>query len=113
MSLAEIEQAKRAAVLAKVRFDRTLATVQQRLSPGTLAEQAWDGVKDKSADMAEGALQAVKSRPKAVSLALGAFAIFLARAPLKRAVTRLISGDGDEDGNDKEDAELSVTEGVS
>ena len=63
--------------------------------------------------MAEGALQAVKSRPKAVSLALGAFAIFLARAPLKRAVTRLISGEGHEDGNDNEDAELSVQEGVS
>ena len=36
-------------------------------------------MKDKGADMAEGALQAVKSRPKAVSLALGAFAVFLAR----------------------------------
>jgi len=98
---------------AKDRFDRTLAAVQHRLSPGHLAEEAWDGVKDKGADMAEGALQAVKSRPKAVSLALGAFALFLARAPLKRAVTRLISGDGNEDGNDTDDAELSVTEGVS
>jgi hypothetical protein len=113
MSLAAIEMAKRDALRAKERFDLTLATAQHRLSPGTLAEQAWDGVKDKSADMAEGALQAVKSRPKAVSLALGAFAIFLARAPLKRAVTRLISGEGDEDGNDNEDAELSVQEGVS
>jgi hypothetical protein len=113
MNLAEIEEARRQALLAKDRFDRTLAAVQHRLSPGNLAEEAWDGVKDKGADMAEGALQAVKSRPKAVSLALGAFAIFLARAPLKRAVNRLISGDADEDGNDKDDAELSVTEGVS
>lgn len=113
MNLAGIEETRRAALLAKDRFDRTLAAVQHRLSPGNLAEEAWDGVKDKGADMAEGALQAVKSRPKAVSLALGAFAIFLARAPLKRAVTRLISGNGDEDGNDQDDAELSVTEGVS
>jgi len=110
MTLSRIEEAKRAAVLAKGRFDRTLAAAQQRLSPGNLAEEAWDGVKEKGADMAEGALDAVKSRPKAVSLALGAFALFLARAPLKRAVTRLISG---EDGNDQDDAELSVTEGVS
>jgi hypothetical protein len=113
MNLGEIEEARRKALLARGRFDRTLAAVQQRLSPGNLAEEAWDGVKDKGADMAEGALQAVKSRPKAVSLALGAFALFLARAPLKRAVTRLISGNGEEDGNDTDDAELSVTEGVS
>jgi hypothetical protein len=113
MSLDGIAEAKRAALRARDRFDRSLAAVQHRLSPANLAEEAWDGVKDKGADMAEGALQAVKSRPKAVSLALGAFAIFLARAPLKRAVTRLISGDADEDGNDKQDAELSVTEGVS
>ena len=113
MSLAEISAAKKAALGARARFDRTLGAVQQRLSPGNLAEEAWDGVKEKSADLAEGALEAVKSRPKAVSIALGAFALFLARAPLKRAVTRLISGDGDEQGNDGEDAELSVTEGVS
>jgi hypothetical protein len=113
MNLAGIAEAKRAALEAKDRFERTLAAVQHRLSPGNLAEQAWDGVKDKGADMAEGALQAVKNRPKAVSLALGAFALFLARAPLKRAVTRFMSGDAEEDGNDTDDAELSVTEGVS
>jgi len=113
MSLAEISAARKAALEARSRMERTLAAVQHRLSPGNLAEEAWDGVKDKSADIAEGALQAVKSRPKAVSLALGAFAVFLARAPLKRAVTRLISGDGEGDGNDKDDAELSVREGVS
>jgi hypothetical protein len=113
MSLAAISDAKRNAMRAKDRLDRTLAAVQHRLSPGNLAEEAWDGVKDKGADMAEGALEAVKSRPKTVSLALGAFALFLARAPLKRAVTRLISGEGDEDGNDSDGAELSVQEGVS
>jgi hypothetical protein len=113
MTLAEIANAKRASLRAKSRFERTLAAVQHRLSPSSLAEEAWDGVKGKGADMAEGALQAVKSRPKAVSLALGAFALFLARAPLKRAVTRLISANGGEDGNDTDDAELSVTEGVS
>jgi len=104
---ARIEQAKREAVRAKERFERTLAAVQERLSPGNLAGEAWDGVKDKSADLAEGALQAVKSRPKAVSLAIGALAVFLARQPLKRAVSRLISGDGE--GNEEEGAELSVT----
>lgn len=113
MSLEAIEQARRDALAARVRLESTLATLQQRLRPGSLAEEAWDGVKDKSADLADGALQAVKSRPKTVSLALGALAIFLARQPLKRAVTRLISGDEEEDGNNRDDAELSVTEGVN
>ncbi|HMG48435.1 MAG TPA: hypothetical protein VK614_13370 [Allosphingosinicella sp.] len=113
MNLVEIEQAKSDAVRAKRRFEQTLAAVQDRLRPGNLAEEAWDGVKDKGADLADGALQAVKSRPKAVSLALGALAIFLARQPLKRAVTRLISGDEEGDGNNRDDAELSVTEGVN
>lgn len=113
MNLVEIEQARRDALRARSRFEQTLAAVQQRLKPGNLAEEAWDGVKDKSADLADSALQAVKSRPKAVSLVLGAFAIFLARQPLKRAVTRLISGDEDDEGNQTQDAELSVEEGVS
>ena len=111
MSLEAIEQARRDALAARARLERTLATLQQRLRPGSLAEEAWDGVKDKSADLAEGALQAVKSRPRAVSLALGALALFLARQPLKRAASRLISGGGE--GNDRDGAELSVTEGVS
>lgn len=112
MSLTDIEQAKRDALRARARFEHRLAAVQARLSPGSLAEEAWDGVKDKGADLADGALQAVKRRPAAVSVALGAFALFLARAPLKRAVTRLISGDGD--GIDPAHAELSEaeTEGV-
>jgi DNA invertase Pin-like site-specific DNA recombinase len=111
MSAAAIAEAKREAVLARQRAERSFAALRDRLQPGSLAEEAWDGVKDKSAEVADNALQAVKSRPKAVSLALGALAIFLARQPLKRAVSRLISGD--EQVNEDEDAELSVTEGVS
>ena len=114
--LAEIEQARREALQARGRFERTLAAVQQRFRPSNLAEEAWDGVKDKGADLADGALHAVRKRPGAVSVALGAFALFLARAPLKRAARRLISGDGEADGIDKADAELSdmkTDEGVS
>ena len=117
MSLPGIEQARREALAARGRFERTLASVQFRLQPGNLAEEAWDGVKDKGADLADGALQAVKKRPAAVSMALGAFALFLARAPLKRAVSRLISGGGgDEAGIEPGEDELSeaqVEEGVS
>lgn len=110
MSAKELEQAKRDAVNARGRLDMTVADVQQRLSPGSLAGEAWDGVKGKSADLADGALQAVKKRPAAVSLALGAFALFLARAPIRRAVTRLVSGDGagDSGGIEEEAEELNA-----
>lgn len=113
MSLERVEQAKRNSVTARARLDGTLGALQHRLRPGNLAGEAWDRVKDKSADLADGALQAVKKRPGAVSAVVGALALFLAREPLKRGLSRLISGDEDEEGNDRDDAELSVTEGVS
>lgn len=110
MNLQEIEDAKRESVRARGRFESTLAAVQMRLKPGNLAEEAWDGVKEKGADLADGALQAVKQRPAAISMVLGAFALFLARKPLTRAAKRLISDESE--GNEEQDAALGVEEGV-
>lgn len=95
MSLAEIEQAQRAARLARTRFDATLGEVQERLRPANLAGEAWVGVKEKSADLADDAVEAVKARPGMVSLALGAVALFFARKPIGRAVGGLVSRDED------------------
>jgi hypothetical protein len=97
MNAEAIEQAKREAGAARRRLDSTLVALQQRLHPKTLATEAWDGVKEKSGDLAEGALGAVKQRPGAVSLALGAAVLFLARDPLRRAVGRAFSKKEDED----------------
>ena len=98
MSLADVERAKREAVQARQRLDGTLVEVQERMKPANLAGEAWDGVKDKSADLTDAALGAVRKRPVAVSMALGAFALFLAREPLKRTVTRLFADEQEEDG---------------
>lgn len=106
MSIAALQQAKHEAVQARARLETTVADLQQRLRPGSLAGEAWGGVKDKSADLADGALKAVKKRPAAVSLALGVFALFLARRPIKRAVTRLVSGE--DDGSEEEDGALNA-----
>jgi hypothetical protein len=111
MILAEIEQARRAAIHARRRFEATLHEVQDRFRPRNLAEEAWDGVKTKGADLADGAVQAVKDRPAAVSLVLGAFAIFLARRPLKRAVRHLISRD-EHDGIEPDEGEFNEVAGV-
>ena len=99
MSLVDLEQGKREVAAARRRVESTLGALQLRLKPGNLAGEAWDGVKDKGADLADGALSAVKKRPGAVSVALGAFALFLARDPIKRAVTRMVSGEEEEIGD--------------
>lgn len=110
MSLDRIEQAKRDVVTARARLDGTLGALQHRLRPGNLAGEAWGGVKDKSADLADEALQAVKKRPAAVSAAVGLLALFLARAPLKRGIQRLVSGD---DGEDEAEADSARIESPS
>lgn len=97
MSAERIEKAKLHADWSKARLDSTMAALQQRLHPGTLASDAWDGVREKGNNMADNALDAVRQRPAAVSAAVGAFALFLARQPLKRAVSRMLSG-GQDDG---------------
>lgn len=97
MNAAAVEQAKRDAVRARARLDSTLVALQQRLNPKHLATEAWDGVKEKSSDLAEGAMGAVKERPVMVGAALTAAALFFARKPLIRAAGRAFGGDADED----------------
>ena len=98
MNAEAIEAAKREAEAARRRLDSTMVALQQRLHPKTLANEAWDGVKEKSNDLAEGAMDAVKQRPGAVSLAVGAAFLFLARKPLGRAVVKVFSGGDEDDG---------------
>ena len=88
--------AKRDATRARARLDSTIGALQLRMHPKTLANEAWDGVRDKGTDLADGALDAVKKRPAVVSAALGAFVLFLARDPLRRVVTRMFSDGPDE-----------------
>ena len=96
MSAAEITRARTEAELARQRLSHTLGELQTRLKPGTLANNAWEGVKDKSGELADDAVQAVKSRPVAVSAVLAAVTLFLARAPIKSAVSSLFSSDDEE-----------------
>jgi ElaB/YqjD/DUF883 family membrane-anchored ribosome-binding protein len=98
MSADRIEQARRHAEWARGRLDSTLGALQQRLHPKTLATEAWDGVRERGNDLADGALQAVRERPAAVSAAVGAFALFLARRPIGRALGRLWQPRPDPDG---------------
>ncbi|MDB5672553.1 MAG: hypothetical protein JWO25_3512 [Alphaproteobacteria bacterium] len=93
MSATEIINAKTQAELARRRLTGTVAELQTRLRPGTLASNAWEGVKDRSGDLADDAVEAVKARPVAAGAALGAFLLFLARSPIKHAASRLFGDD--------------------
>lgn len=97
MSAPELTRANAEAERARRRLAATVAELQQRLKPTALASNAWEGVTDKAGDLADDAVQAVKARPVATSAALGAFTLFLARAPLRSALTRLFSRRPDED----------------
>jgi hypothetical protein len=93
---ADLVLARREAEAARRRLTATMSELQQRLKPATLATNAWEGVKDKSGELADDAVQAVKARPVAVSAVLAAVTLFLARAPIKSAVTSLFSDDDEE-----------------
>ena len=91
MSIEALQQAKTDAVAARARFLDTLGEAQQRLKPGNLANEAWTGVKSKSAEAAGNAVSAAKKRPGTMALVLGGVALFLARKPLVRAAGGLLS----------------------
>lgn len=82
---AEVER-KRARLMA------TAHELQDRLSPKTLARGAWQGAKEKGADLAEDAVDAVRSRPIAATGVVAAITMFLARDPLLDFAGRLMNG---------------------
>jgi hypothetical protein len=97
MSAPEILAAKRDAERSRKALMETAHDLQQRLKPGTIAGNAWEGVKERGTDLAESTAEAVKARPIAVSAGLAAFTLFLARKPLKSAVSRIFHSAPDED----------------
>jgi hypothetical protein len=97
MSAAEIVRARQETELARRQLAATVAELQQRLKPTTIAGNAWEGVKEKSGEIAEDAVEAVKARPVAVSAALAVFTLFLARHPIRSGLSRIFAAEPDED----------------
>jgi hypothetical protein len=73
----------------------TAQELQERLSPKVLAKGAWQGAKEKGADLAEDAVDAVRSRPLAATGVVAAITMFLAREPLIDLAGRLADGVGE------------------
>ena len=97
MSAKRISDARREADAARERLLATASELQERLRPGTIASNAWEGVKDRSGELADDAVGAVKDRPVAAASLLAAFTLFLARKPIRSAVSRLFAKEPDED----------------
>ena len=68
--------------------------LQERLSPRTLAKGAWQGAKEKGADLAEDAVDAVRTRPLAATGIVAAITMFLAREPLFDLAGKIANGAG-------------------
>jgi ElaB/YqjD/DUF883 family membrane-anchored ribosome-binding protein len=78
----EIAAARIEAERRRARVMATAQELQDRLSPKTLARNTWQGAKEKGADLAEDAVDAVKARPFAATGVVAAITMFLAREPL-------------------------------
>ena len=89
-------------IAARAEVDRSRARVmasahelQERLSPKVLAKGAWQGAKEKGADLAEDAVEAVRSRPLTATGVVAAVTMFLAREPLIDLAGRLADNVGE------------------
>jgi len=81
------DEARIAAARLKVERSRerlieTAQALARQLEPGRIARGLWDDAKDKGADLAEEAVDAVKARPIAATGIAAGLALFLAREPI-------------------------------
>jgi hypothetical protein len=91
----EAERA-RAQLLETLRgLERSVSDFLQELTPRHIMREAWDGAKEKGADLAEDAVDAVRARPLAVTGVVAAIAMFLAREPLMDLAGKVVGGAND------------------
>lgn len=91
----EIAAARIEVERSRGRLMGTAHELQERISPKVLARNTWQGAKEKGADLAEDAVDAVKARPIAAGGAVAALAMFLAREPLMDVAGKLADSVGD------------------
>ena len=85
----QVAAARIEAERTRARLMDTAHRLQARISPGALASSAWQGAKEKGADMAETAVDAVRKRPIAATGVIAAITLFLAREPLFELAEKL------------------------
>lgn len=110
---ARIRDANAAVEAAKSELIDTVRELQQRLQLSTLASGAWEAAKNKGANLAEDAVDAVKGRPLAIGGAAAVLGLFLARAPIKDVARRFYDGMTSATDEPPAKAELKPTTTVS
>jgi len=88
----EIVAARSEVDRSRARVMATAHELQERISPKVLARDAWEGAKDKGANLAEDAVDAVRARPLAAGGVVAALTIFLAREPLIDLAGKIAGG---------------------
>jgi len=91
----QIAAARQEVERSRARVMATAHELQDRLSPKALARNTWQGAKEKGADLAEDAVDAVKARPLAATGVVAAITLFLAREPLMDLAGKLVDSVGD------------------
>ena len=90
----EIAAARMDVERSRARVMATAHQLQERLSPKALARNTWQGAKEKGADLAEDAVDAVKARPLAATGVVAAITMFLAREPLLDLASKVVGKAG-------------------
>ena len=73
-------------------LEQPFLDLKQQLTPDHLMREAWQGAKEKGADLAEEAVDAVRARPLAATGVVAAIALFLAREPLMDLAGKMVGG---------------------
>ena len=71
-------------------LEQPFLDLKQQLTPNHLMREAWEGAKEKGADLAEEAVDAVRARPFAATGVVAAIALFLAREPLMDLAGKIV-----------------------
>ncbi len=102
---ADLALARLRAELARKRLLGTLGDIRDRLNPRTLAEEAWESVRERGGEAAAEMVRTVREKPGRSAAIAGAIALFMARRPIARGVMSLLNRgnedetDGAEDGS--------------
>lgn len=92
MSDDEVRAAEFRVERARTQLIGTLHELSRQVQPHRIIEEAWEKAKDKGADLAENAVDAVSKRPVAAGAVIAGVVAFLAREPLIGLAGKLYSG---------------------
>lgn len=85
----KLASAKAEAAEARADLNRTLATLQRRLDPRSIARTTIDTVRDRGEEMADDAVEFARRRPVATGAAAAAAVALVANRPIRKGLAAL------------------------